>query len=319
MQAQLSRQPQRSQAGPSGDSAEGVQVAHSVWRSIVTTLRCPHFSQSKKLGVDCVDSLRCIYDFFPCAPVPPFSIEPCSCPPEARRINPCFCKNCWQTDTTIFDQRQDLCVCQYCGETSIPTETPGYTRKSRRLYRPRKYSDNFYKRGFHFRSWLLRLQGKERRRVPGSVIDQVRTLLEKDGIVSLNYWIVRSALKHLGHTQYYNNCIQIMATIRGRPLFTLTQAHESALLCMFMSLRDVYTKVTDERINMLHYAYVIRKLCEIRGWTRASRCIPLQKSSVRIQLQDLVWKRICEEKGWPFTPTALQTRLDTRSPYSTRI
>lgn len=165
----------------------------------------------------------------------------------------------------------------------------------------------------------MRLQGKERVRVPESIIDQVRQLLEKDGIRELHYWIVRSALKHLGHTQYYNNSIQIMAAIKGRPLFTLTKAHENALLCMFMSLRDVYIRVSDERVNMLHYAYVIRKLCEIKGWNNAARCIPLQKSPARIQLQDLVWKRICADKNWTFTPTVLQTRLDTRSPYSTRI
>jgi hypothetical protein len=240
-------------------------------------------------------------------------------PVVMRKVNVMLCPQCLSQEHTILDQRQDLLVCQHCGQTSIPSFPHSYTRSSRALHRPRTYSDNFCKRSVHFKNWLKRLQGKERRRVPGNVIDAVRNLLQTSGTRDVHYWVVRSAVKQLGFKRYYANIIQIMTVLRGHPLVSLTKDHEEKLLCMFLSLRDVYDKVANERINMLHYAYVIRKLCEVQGWDRMARCIPLLKSSSRIQYQDLLWKKLCDEKGWTFIPTVLHSRLDTRNPYATRI
>jgi len=295
-------------------------VARSVWDAVVLVLKCPHFSNTKKMELVHQKNLPVIYDYA-CPPrVPPFRIRRhVPKPPDGVRVNVYECVECFCTDTMIVD-RQELLVCTHCGTTAIAPESYDYRRASRKLVLPRKHSANYYKREVHFRSWLARLQGKESRRVPYAVIDQVRELFVKDGIKSVHYWIVRGALKKLKLTRWYGNVVQIMKELRGKPLFELTARHEQELLCLFLSLRNVFDKVADnKRVNMLHYPYVIRKLCEQMGWYGMARVIPMLKSTTRIQSQDAIWREVCAQKGWDFKPTAPHTKLDNRSPYAIRI
>lgn len=251
--------------------------------------------------------------------VPPFVFVYASFPiTDSTKVNLQECSHCFELSSTHYNQHQDLLVCSHCGYTNIPSSHSDYTRSSRSLVRPRLYSDNFYKREVHFRYWLHRLQGKERRRVPGAVIDEVRTLLVKDGIQGVHYWTVKNALKKLGLQKYYVNTIQIMSQLRGRPLFDLTPKQERRLIVMFLELKDVFVSVANARVNMLSYPYTIRKLCERLGWYRIAQSIPLLKSSMRIQIQDHLWRQICLAKQWKFKATPLHSALDTRNPYSTR-
>lgn len=261
----------------------------------------------------------CIFNHLLFPIVPTFSFDPLTPIPRGRRINVWQCSQCWSAEDTILDQRSDLLVCQFCGHTDIPPSTDDFTRASRQLYRPRKYSNNFYKREVHFRTWLMRLQGKERRRVPGFVVERIQQLMDADNISQTNYWVIRGLLKRLKLTKYYTNANQIGNIIRGHPAFRLSVSHEKELVRLFLSLQPVYEQISHERVNMLHYPYVIKKLCEHKGWTRMAAVIPLLKSSSRIQVLDTLWKRICHIKGWAFQATVLHSKLDTRNPYSTRI
>lgn len=272
------------------------------------------------MGLVHESTLSSILDYTP--PIlPPYSIEVLANVPPGplQKLNMQECSQCLCLDTILFDQRQDLLVCQYCGDTSIPRETVHYVRASRMLARPRQYSGNFFKREIHFRTWLHRLQGKESKRVPGQIIDSVRSLLCRNGVSDIHYWVVKNALKKLKQTRYYNNTIQIMSAIRGKPLFRLTLEQERRLVSLFLSIQTCFSAISDARVNMLSYPYVIRKLCEKIGWRKIANSIPLLKSSSRIQVQDQLWKRICQEKQWTFKATALHSTLDTRNPYSTRI
>lgn len=266
--------------------------------------------------------MPCIYDYSLPPVVAPFSFEPLNrngILGESEKLNVWQCSRCYSASDTVLDIRLDILVCTHCGNHTIPPSSLQYIRSSRQLYRPRKYSDSFYKREVHFRNWLARLQGKERRRVPGEVVEQLRACMEADNIRQTNYWVVRGILHRLKLTKYYANVNQIGNLLRGYPAFQLSPEHEKKLVVLFLSLREVYEQISDERVNMLHYPYVIRKLCEQMGWQRMAAAIPLLKSHFRIQVLDTLWKRICNIKGWTFRATALHSRLDTRNPYSTRI
>jgi hypothetical protein len=178
----------------------------------------------------------------------------------------------------------------------------------------REFSANFLKRVVHFRYWLRRLQGKERNAVPYHVIVQIRELLAHDNIREIHYWNVRSCLKRLNLPQYYDNTISIMARLRGCPLAILTPQQEKVLEDMFLQLQEPFQQMEGMRVNMLFYPYVIRKLCEIRGWWTMARVIPTLKSHQRIMGQDMAWRRICEWRGWPFTATPLWTAQDIHYP-----
>ena len=211
------------------------------------------------------------------------------------------------------DTKMDVMVCAQCGCHEIYQDYITYTNKSRKLDVARKLSDNFYKRVVHFRYWLKRIQGKERHRVTSQEIEQVRQLLLKENHQGIHYWNVKNCLHKLGLQRHYNHCVYIMSQLRGRPLVTMTRNQEQILVEMFMKLQDSFVLLSHTRVNMLSYPFVIRKLCELKGWFNMARIIPTLKSNLRIMMQDDLWRKICESKGWRFIPTPQWSFLETRS------
>lgn len=233
------------------------------------------------------------------------------------RLFPWVCMNCYEEQMTM-DKGSDLWVCSYCGTTTIPVENVSFVQRSRKKYRPRLYSDDFYKRVVHFRGWLRRLQGKERNKVSRDIIDLVRSHLEKNNCRDIHYWTIRSTLEVLQLKRFYNNTVTIMQAIRGEPLVHLTASQENRLINMFLDLKSSFQVIANMRVNMLSYPYVIRKLCELLDWKEMASLVPLLKSSNRISNQDMLWKLICEHSGLLFIPTAAYTELDCRSPETIR-
>jgi hypothetical protein len=285
-------------------------------------MKCAHFSYTKKMELVYMSRLPNIYDSLspPCYPRSLFVYSNYTVEPShSTAVNTRQCSNCFSLESLHLLTKEDLLVCSLCGVRSIPVETPHFPRSSRKQILPRVYSSNFYKREILFKLWLDRLQGKEKRRVPMHVVSSIMELISRDKIQFINYWVIRACIKKLRLRGYYASIPQIMCRIRGSPLFRLTPSHEKQLLCLFLSLKDVYEQVLIDRVNMLHYTYVIRKLCEHMGWMKIARVIPLLKTETRIRAQDGVWKEICFLKNWNFKETEINTLPDTRSPYAIRI
>jgi hypothetical protein len=133
----------------------------------------------------------------------------------------------------------------------------------------------------------------------------IRDFYRKEHRTGIDYASVRRALKCLGLQKHYNHTVYIMKELRGRPLVTLSMAQEQKLLCRFLELKEVFECISDRRVNMLSYPYVIRKLCELEGWNRMAKIVPILKSFQRITSQDELWHEICNRKHWRFTPTPL--------------
>jgi len=51
---------------------------------------------------------------------------------------------------------------------------------------------------------------------------------------------------------------------------------------------------------MLNYSYILRKFCEILGWHDLTPFFCLLKSRSKVYAQDLLWKKICNDTGFPF-------------------
>lgn len=221
------------------------------------------------------------------------------------------CCSCLEEDMR-YDSKQDSLVCAYCGNISLPQDSSQYVFKSRKQHIKRKFSDNFYKRVVHFRYWLRRLQGKEKNKVTKEVIDKVRNLLINENKTAIHYWNIRNALRTLKLQKYYDNCTYIMTELRGKPLVNLSRSQETILIEMFLGLRESFVSLQKVRINMLSYPYVIKKLCELKGWHNMAKIVPILKSHCRIVMQDELWRRICIHKGFRFIPTPQWTSPDIR-------
>lgn len=283
-------------------------------------LQVPHFSHTKRLQLTLEKHLPVIYQPGGWEPQLPIDIVLWSLEkpiPPWERIDWSRCLHCGEQDSIAYVERRDVNQCQECGAEQTYNPPVLYRRDSRRLVVSRSFSPDFQKRSVHFRFWLRRLQGKERHRVPFGVIENIRQLLVRDNQHEVHYWNVRDALKRLGCSQYYDHTISIMSQLRGTPLALLTANQERLLEEMFLQLRIPFLQLEGDRVNMLSYPYVIKKLCEIRGWWKMARVIPTLKSHTRIVMQDLCWRKICAAAHWPFIPTPLWTAQETRSPNHT--
>jgi hypothetical protein len=284
------------------------------WAAIVKILKVPHFSHTKKLDLIHEPNIPIIYGAR-LLPVVPYidSLYITGLPTEpAVRIATHICPQCFEEDMRV-DTRLDIKVCAMCGCHEIHGELFSYTMKSRKQTMARKLSSDFYKRVVHFKFWLKRLQGKERNNVTADDIEKVKQLLIKDNLNGIHYWNVRSCLQRLKMQRHYSHCVFIMSEIRGRPLVTMTRNQEQVLVEMFLKLQDPFSSLVKYRVNMLSYPYVLKKLCELKGWFNMARIIPTLKSGGRIMMQDEMWRKICEYRGWRFIPTLQWSSLETRS------
>jgi len=284
------------------------------WQGVVLVLKVPHFSHTKKLDLIHEPRIPVIYGKHLLPVVSCYDpLFTTGLPTEPTvRIAVHLCSQCFEEDMRI-DSKMDLMVCAYCGFHEINSENTCYIPKSRKLHNARKLSGDFYKRVVHFKFWIKRIQGKEKHRVTMDEIKMVHQLLVKDNMSGVHYWNIRSCLQRLGLQRHYNHCVYIMSQIRGRPLVSMTRTQEQTLIEMFTSLQDSFLSLQHSRVNMLCYPFVLKKLCELKGWFNMARIIPTLKSNVRITMQDELWRKICDHKKWRFIPTPQWSALETRS------
>lgn len=100
--------------------------------------------------------------------------------------------------------------------------------------------------------------------------------------------------------EWYNHIYYILKIVCHQPLVEFTSYHEDILLDMFLTIQSPFAECRDRRINMLNYAYLLRKFTEIQGWVFLSGQIPYVKSHVKLYNLDCIWKKICHKIGFPF-------------------
>ena len=74
------------------------------------------------------------------------------------------------------------------------------------------------------------------------------------------------------------------------------------ILCnLFIEIQAPYSKCCpDKRTNFLNYYYTIYKLCELLEQNQFLPYFPMLKDRDKRIEQDVIWKNICKELGWPF-------------------
>ena len=81
-------------------------------------------------------------------------------------------------------------------------------------------------------------------------------------------------------------------------------ALEQQLFSLFCNVEKRYAiHCPDDRVNFLHYYYVLFKLFEMLGERQYLGQIVMLKDPARTAEQDVVWQKICGDFGWPFIPT----------------
>jgi len=287
-----------------GNSTSRVPLGIScrTWLSIVSALRVPHFSFTKRLGLQHETDLPVIYDEYFSPRVIKFQWllqDPRPC--RLKRTSTHICPECFE-DVYLHNERLGVLVCEHCGSHAPYHVSFSYRQSNRSRILPRLYSNDFYKRCVHFRYWLLRLQAKERSQIQGSDVDVLRRYLDATRMTP-DYWNIKRAMKACHMQKYYDHVVSVMKELTGYPLLMMTPMQEKTLVKRFMGLQRVYSQIRQERVNMMSYPYLIKKFCELEGWYSAANVIPTLKSQIRIQQQDRIWYYICKVSRFSFTPT----------------
>ena len=213
-----------------------------------------------------------------------------------------FCDKCNREKVLI--PAEALYVCYGCGEcnsTLIDSDKPSYKEP---ILEVCSFS---YKRNTHFIECLNKFQALETTTIPQNVYDLILKEISKEKITDLKTITsskMRSILKKINKTKYYEHIFHIINKINGVPPPKLSKELEDKMILMFKQTQDPFSKICpDDRTNFLSYSYVIRKLLEILNETEYIKYFPLLKSREKLYQQDVMWKAICNDLGWPFNPS----------------
>lgn len=295
-----------------------------MWTEKITRLfQIPNYRHTKRLDLLNAKQIPCIFKEENIVPslvleFPVWWNQPYVYETTEQKMWTGLCEQCYEPFLRL-DTRLDMLVCQHCGKEHIPPERDFFSLASRHQVVARKPSSvNQYKRSVFFKLWLKRLQGKEFNHVTRENIEDVRSLLKKEGIRGLHYLAVKKAMRQLGLTHLYRHTTYIMMNLRGVPLVHLTPNQETILIKLFMEIQQVFYDLPHCRVNMLSYPYLIKKFCELKHWTAMARVIPILKSYGRVVAMDFIWKEICRLKKWTFTATTQYSYLDDRQEAQTK-
>lgn len=201
-------------------------------------------------------------------------------------------------------QHDSVTVCPGCGyQESLLVE------QNRPLLRQHnKEASHFsYKRINHFREWCSQVQGKESTDIPEEIFEQILQEIRKEKIQDtkkITYNKMREILKRLRINKYYEHINYIINRINGVPTPHFSLELEEKLCSMFKEIQGPFLKhCPKDRKNFLSYSYVLYKLFQILGKHEYLRFFQLLKSREKLSIQDQIFKKICEDLGWPFYPS----------------
>lgn len=228
-----------------------------------------------------------------------------------RNLMPKFydlCPLCWSIDLLI-DNYKGFKICNNCGyvldeHTTVLTSFneghgsmfPQFIKESL----PRKHTKNIYKRCNHFRNWVLRIQGKEQYRVEPEQLQVIRSQLRKYHIEEFGFSDLRKILKLLKLQHLYNHTYLVLYQLTGNRVIDLEKKHERLLLDLFVKIQEAFSSTCGTRVNMLSYAYLIKKFSELLEWEDLNAEIPPLKSNLKLEQQDKIWKLICNRLQFPY-------------------
>ena len=213
-----------------------------------------------------------------------------------------ICKECKSNLTCL--QHEAIMVCENCGYQELLL-----VEQNRPILKQNaKDTSHFsYKRINHFREWCNQVQGKESTDIPDEIFEKILNEIKKEKIIdtkTITYGKMREILKRLRINKYYEHINYILNRINGIPTPQFSPELEDKLCIMFRDIQAPFLKhCPKDRKNFLSYSYVLYKFFQILGLNEYLKYFPLLKSREKLYLQDQIWKKICEELGYPNIPS----------------
>jgi len=152
-----------------------------------------------------------------------------------------------------------------------------------------------YKRISHFRELLFQFQAKESTTIPQQVYD----LVKRNGPITFKK--TKQLLKDNNLCRYYEH-VSFINHHLGEPVPYFSRELEDTLCKMFLAIQASHQRHSIRK-NFLNYSYVIFKFLELLDEPTWMSSLPQLKDPKKIVVQDTLWKKICGDMGYAFTPT----------------
>lgn len=214
-----------------------------------------------------------------------------------------ICKNCGNNNLTYKTLESEV-FCNKCGYTEkVLFENDKTSYKET----PKEISYFAYKRINHFNEWITQFQGKETTQIPNKIYKNIIEEIKKDvhlDIKNITNAQVRIILKKLKYNKYYENIPNIINIITNRQAPIITREYEEKLRSMFKEIQVPFmNNCPQNRKNFLSYSYVLHKFCELLELDHLLHHFSLLKSREKLQQQDFIWKKICNDLEWEYIPS----------------
>ena len=218
-----------------------------------------------------------------------------------EKIN--ICINCGNNNLTYKSLESEV-FCNKCGYTEkVLFENDKTSYKET----PKEISYFAYKRINHFNEWITQFQGKETTQIPNKIYTDVLNEINKNIHLDINNITnrqVREILKKLKYNKYYENIPNIINVLTNRQAPIITREYEEKLRSMFKEIQLPFmNNCPENRKNFLSYSYVLHKFCELLELDHLLQYFPLLKSREKLQQQDKIWKKICNDLKWQYIPS----------------
>lgn len=115
---------------------------------------------------------------------------------------------------------------------------------------------------------------------------------------------VKEILKTLKNNKYYEHIPHIINKLNGIPTPHFELEIEEKLRSMFKQIQPLFLKYAPKsRKNFLSYSFVIHKFMQLLGKDEYLSFFSLLKARDKLNQQDIIWKKICNELHWEFIPS----------------
>lgn len=200
----------------------------------------------------------------------------------------------------VVDASNATAVCTRCGDVQPYQDTDAAAEDHAHLRTSVRNRERYaYKRVTHFRLWLERLQGLDH--VPRNVIDDVRRVVRQYPIKRADATRIRSVLKELGHTSYFNSIPAIRWQLYAIKPFRLDLEQRADIESMFYDIEDSFRRVrSDKRTNMLSYSFLLRRMLELLDIDACFDDIKELKHETKAREVSELWQDICTDLNFPF-------------------
>jgi hypothetical protein len=171
---------------------------------------------------------------------------------------------------------------------------------------PNEVSYTAYIRLNHFKEIISQFQAKETTQIPDEVITAIKKRIKKEritDILSINYDKMREILRKLGYNKYFEHIQYINSILGIKPPIMSEELHET-LCVLFIEIQKPWAVHCPlNRTNFFNYTYTLHQLCVLLGQVQYLPYIQMMKDREKQLEQDLIWKKVCKDLDWEYSPT----------------